>query len=559
MDHRDRREQRAGGAKGPSNGQGKGPGGRFADGDRRQSERRGGAGFKPGAARRGAWAGDKPAGGARKGEKFEGGARTGKRSAGGARTDRKPGSGARTGAKPAGGAQRSAQNPTARDVALRALRDVARDNAYAAQALDRELSAARLSEEDRRLAAGLFYFTLENRLRIEHCLLARMKERPEPEIMDILSLAAAQILFMDRVPDHAAVDEAVKQTRAARRERQTALVNAVLRGLIRARDAGELTLPDREAEPERYISEKYSVRLELVERLVRAYGAQEAEQIVAWSPDRHSDTIRPNLLRMRGGEFEAWLDANGFAWSRGLVDGAYRVRGAGRLAAHEGYRGGLFSIQGESSMLAALALCVKPGMQVLDACAAPGGKSCLIAETMRGAGRVYAWDLHEHRVELIRAAARRLGLENIRPQVRDAAKRNESVEGAMDAVLVDAPCSGLGVMGDKPDIKYRLSVETIEALVPIQRAILETCAAYVRPGGLLVYSTCTILPEENREQIAAFLGAHPEFEPAADASWLPERLRDRYADGMLQVLPNRDDMDGFFIARLRRKAENYGG
>ena len=503
----------------------------------------------------GAWKDARPAGDAWNSGKPVDGARKDARPAGGAWKGGKPTDGARTGARFADGAQ----GPSARDVALRALRDVARDNAYAAQALDRELNAAHLSEEDRRLAASLYYYTLENRLRIEHCLLTRMKERPEPEIMDILSLAAAQILFMDRIPDHAAVDEAVKQARAARRERQTALVNAVLRGLIRARDAGELTLPDREAEPEKYISEKHSVRLELVERLVKAYGAEEAEQIVAWSPDRHSDTIRANLLRMGKEEFEAWLSANSFDWSQGRVNGAYRVRGAGRLAAHEGYRGGLFSIQGESSMLAALALCVKPGMQVLDACAAPGGKSCLIAEVMRGAGRVYAWDLHEHRVELIRAAQRRLGLENIRPQVRDAAKRVESIEGTMDAVLVDAPCSGLGVMGDKPDIKYRLSAETIEALLPIQRAILETCAAYVRPGGLLVYSTCTILPEENREQIDAFLAAHPEFEPAADAAWLPEALRPRYADGMLQVLPNRDDMDGFFIARLRRKAGNYGG
>ena len=444
-------------------------------------------------------------------------------------------------------------------MALRALKNVARDSAYAAQALDRELSAVQLPDGDRRLAASLFYFTLENRLHIEHCILSRVKARPEPEIMDILSLAAAQILFMDKIPDHAAVDEAVKQTRRARREGMTALVNGVLRGLIRDRDAGALALPDRASEPEAYISEKYSVALPLVERLVRAYGPEEAEQIAAWTPDRHSETIRPNRLRMSDAEFEAWLGANQFAWSRAAVPGAYRVAGAGRLAAHEGYRKGLFSIQGESSMLAAYALCARPGMQVLDACAAPGGKSCLVAELMRGAGRVYAWDLHEHRVELIRAAARRLELDNIRPQARDAAKRNENLEGAMDAVLVDAPCSGLGVMGDKPDIKYRLTPETIDALIPIQRAILDACAGYVRPGGLLVYSTCTILPEENQAQVAAFLKAHPEFAPAEDDGWLPDALKARYADGMLQLLPSRDGMDGFFIARLRRKADGYGG
>lgn len=446
------------------------------------------------------------------------------------------------------------EGPSARDVALKALRNVFRDNAYAAQALDRELSAVKLSDEDRRLAASLFYFTLENRLRIEKLIAAKVKSRPEPEIMEILDLAVAQILFMDKIPDHAAVDEAVKQTRRARKETMTALVNAVLRGLIRERDAGELALPDKETEPEKYISEKYSVALPLVERLVAAYGVELTEQIAAWSPDRHSDTIRPNRLTMSDEQFEAWLTENGFNWEKATVPGAYRVTGAGRLASHEGYRKGIFSIQGESSMLAALSMCVKPGMQVLDACAAPGGKSCLMAEIMKGAGRVYAWDLHEHRVELIKAAARRLGLENIRTQARDAARKNENLEGMMDAVLVDAPCSGLGVMGDKPDIKYRLTTDTIDALVPIQRDILNTCASYVRPGGLLVYSTCTILPEENENQVEAFLKAHPEFEMETSTAWLPEALRGGCENGMLQLLPSRDGIDGFFIARMRRKA-----
>ena len=451
------------------------------------------------------------------------------------------------------------KGPTARDAALNALRFVARDGAYAAQALDRALRDVQLSESDRRLAASIFYFALENRLRIETCLLAKLKERPEPEIMDILCLAAAQILFMDRVPDHAAVDEAVKQTRRARRERMTALVNAVLRGLIRDRDAGALTLPDRETEPEKYISQKYSISLPLAERLARAYGIEETERIAAWSPDRRCETVRPNQMRMTDAEFEAWLDKNNLKWEPGIVPGAYRIVNAGRLAAHEGYRRGVFSIQGESSMLAARALEAKPGMQVLDACAAPGGKSCLIAEAMRGAGRVYAWDLHEHRVDLIRAAAKRLGLDNIRPQVRDASRPSETLAGMMDAVLVDAPCSGLGVMGDKPDIKYRLTAEGIDALVPIQRSILDTCAAYVRPGGLLVYSTCTILPEENAAQVADFLARHPEFEPDDGSAWLPDALRGSWADGQIQILPSRDGMDGFFIARLRRKAGVYGG
>lgn len=210
-------------------------------------------------------------------------------------------------------------------------------------------------------------------------------------------------------------------------------------------------------------------------------------------------------------------------------------------------------------MLAALAMEVKPGMQVLDACAAPGGKSCLMSEIMRGAGRVYAWDLHAHRVELIRAAARRLGLENIRPQARDARVKNESLLGAMDAVLVDAPCSGLGVMGDKPDIRYRLKEADVAALLPVQRDLLETCSAYVRPGGRLVYATCTILPEENVEQVKSFLLRHPEFAPDGEMQHLPQSLKTQVREGMLQILPGQEELDGFFIARLVRKADVHVG
>jgi len=464
------------------------------------------------------------------------------------------------GGKKSGGFKKAAPKknappkPSARDVAFKAIRNVFRDNAYAAQALDRELSAVHLSDEDRRLAASIFYFTLENRLRIEKILRSYMKERPEGDIPEILNIAAAQILFMDKIPDHAAVDEAVKMTRKTGKESMTKLVNGVLRNLIRDRDEGKLTLPDREAEPEKYISMKYSVALELVERLVKAYGVDLTEEIAAHQADLHADTIRPNRLRMTDAEFEAWLLESGLNWEKANVPGAYRITGAGKIASHEGYRKGIFSIQGESSMLAAYAVCAKPGMQVLDACAAPGGKTCLMAEMMKGAGRVYAWDLHEHRAELIRAAAKRLELDNIRAQARDAAKRNENLDLSMDAVLIDAPCSGLGVMGDKPDIKYRLTNETIEALIPIQKGILETCAAYVKKGGLLVYSTCTIIPEENALQIASFLEAHPEFEADNDDSWLPENLRDGYQNGMIQLLPCRDGVEGFFIARLRRKA-----
>ena len=442
---------------------------------------------------------------------------------------------------------------TARDAALRALQDVARGDAFAAQALDRRLEEARLRPDDRRLAAGIFYSAVENRLYIA-CLLDRfLEQKPEPVVNDILHIASAQLLFMDRVPDHAAVDEAVKQTRAARREGFAGLVNAVLRGLIRARDAGELAIPDREVDPLAWLSVRYSIARPAARRLIDAYGLENAAQIAGWTPPRREQTVRPNRLRMGEVAFERWLDERQLKWRRGTAAGAYIIEDAGNLAASEGYRQGLFSIQGESAMLAALAVAPAPGMQILDACAAPGGKTCLLAERMGTSGRVHAWDVHPHRVELIRAAARRLGLENVRPAERDARSLPESMKLMMDAVLVDAPCSGLGVIAEKPDIKYRQTEESLTALPPLQRQILEACAGAVKVGGLLVYATCTLLPEENEGQVRAFLARHPEFEPDAGADWLPERLRPHLADGMVQILPHRDGLEGFFIARLRRK------
>ncbi len=442
---------------------------------------------------------------------------------------------------------------TARDAALCALTNVIQNGAYASIALDRQLSERNLSPEDRRLATSIFYLAAENRLRIEYALNKFLNTQPEPTVWDILHIAAAQILFMDRIPDRAAVDEAVKQVRAAGREGLTGMVNGVLRNLVRAKEAGETLLPERDEDPIRYISIVHSLSEHIVRRLVEAYGLEEAESIAAFRPTERVQTLRPNRMLTTPEEFGAYLTANGVKWEKGVVEDAFLCSGGGDLTALEGYRKGMFSIQGESSMLAALAVEAKPGMAVLDACAAPGGKSAVIAEAMNGAGRVYAWDVHEHRVELLRAMSSRLRLYNLRPSVHDARRALESLELTLDAVLVDAPCSGLGVIADKPDIKYRLTEANLNELVPLQKDILAACATHVKVGGLLVYSTCTILPEENEKQVRAFLAEHPEFEPDTDASYLPEKYRPLVKDGMLQLLQHRDGLEGFFIARMRRK------
>ena len=440
---------------------------------------------------------------------------------------------------------------SSRRVALEIFQDVLRKDAYAALSLDERLKNANLSQLDKRFCASIVYRTLENLIRIDYALSFFLKDAEglEPTVRDILRISACQLLFHDRIPDNAVVDEAVKLTRNAGLEGLTGLTNAVLRALAREKD--EIKWPGRE-EGTRYLSVMYSVPLWLAQRLTEAYGGDTAERICAYRSDAHYTVIRPNLIRFTDDEFDRLLQKKVWDVERGLAPHAWRVRMASEIARDADYFAGNFSIQGESSMLAAQAVDAKMGMQILDCCAAPGGKSAYLAELMKGSGRVYAWDVHEHRVTLIRAMMRRLQLDNIRPVVRDAAVLKEDLAGAMDAVLLDAPCSGLGVMDNKPDIKLRATPESVKELTLTQEKLLNTCCQYVKKGGALVYSTCSVLPEENGDQVKKFLASHPDFVMAPLPGSIPERFAALYGDAGLQLLPHRDGVEGFFIARMRR-------
>lgn len=221
------------------------------------------------------------------------------------------------------------------------------------------------------------------------------------------------------------------------------------------------------------------------------------------------------------------------------------------IARDADFLAGNFSIQSESSMMACMAVAPKRGMKVLDCCAAPGGKSCYLAEMMGGTGRVQAWDLYPHRVALIEAQIKRLGLENVRPMTRDAATHRADLDRTMDAVLLDAPCSGLGVISEKPDIKLHVSEDSINELTALQSRLLDTVCEYVRTGGTFVYSTCSVLKDENQRQIEAFLERHPDFRIVPLPETIPEHFR-RYESTGLQLLPYRDGVEGFYICRMER-------
>ena len=440
-----------------------------------------------------------------------------------------------------------------RRVALDTLLDVSGKGAYASLALEKRLDGAKLSERDRAFVTKLVYGTIEKRIQLDWRIDQYIDKDKEldPTLREILRMGAYQLFCLDRVPDMAAVDESVTLTRAMGLEGLTGLTNAVLRSMIR--EPEKVVFPKPEEDPVRYLSITFSAPEELCRLLVDAYGEHEAMEILRYKPEGSPVVLRANRMRCPDERLERLLLDEGLNWTRGIVPGTYVIRNAGDLTALRGYANGLYTIQGESSVLAARAIQAQPGQVILDACAAPGGKSAVLSEEMQDSGRVYAWDTHPHRVELIRRTAERLHLENIRPMIRDASQPRPEMDATIDAALVDAPCSGTGVISEKPDLKYRITEDGVRSLCGVQASILEAVAPMVKPGGTLVYSTCSILPAENTQRVRAFLDAHPEYEPYPMGDLLPEAIRGKETAEGLQLLAHQDGMDGFFIARLRRK------
>ena len=493
----------------------------------------------------------------------------GKPAAGGKRIFGKPAPGGEKPfrkAEPAGGAVRrgapagrpaSGTKPAepeglaSRRAALKVLRAVTEEGAYASLTLDRVLQGSGLNAADRRLVSRLVYDTLDRLVWLDHMLSQVMaREDTDIRLKNILRLGACQILLEDRIPESAATNTCVLLCAENGMEALKGVCNGILRNLVRKKD--ELTLPDPETEPERAFAVRNSLPLWLGNRLREEWGAEEAEKIAAYREPDGAMIIRRNLLKTDEAAFEEILNRK--VWKKEPADlpDARRISGAMDIARDADFLAGAFSIQSEPSMMACLAMGVRRGMQVLDCCAAPGGKTCYLSELMGDTGRVQAWDVHGHRVELIAAQQRRLGLENIRPIMRDAAKYREDLDTRMDAVLLDAPCSGLGVISEKPDIKLRVTEESTEELIRLQEKLLDTVCRYVKPGGVLVYSTCSVLKAENELQIRAFLDRHPEFEAEKLPASVPEKFR-QYEGLGLQLLPHRDGTEGFYICRMRRK------
>ena len=443
-------------------------------------------------------------------------------------------------------------NLAPRRVALETLLDVSRSDAYASLALDKRLAAARMYHRDRAFVTQLVYGTLENRITLDWRIDQFLEgdKEVEPTVREILRMGAYQLFYLDRVPDMAAVDESVSLTRAMGFEALTGLVNAVLRNMIRGKE--NVVWPKPTEDPVKYLSVMFSVPQELAQMLIDAYGEHGALEILRYRPRERAVTVRVNYLRCDDSRLRALFADDELEFEPGIVPGMYKVHHAGDLTRMRAFQNGLFTIQGESSVIAARMVGAKPGQAVLDACAAPGGKTAVLSEMMNDTGRVYAWDTHAHRVELIRGTAARLKLENVRPAVKDAAAPRPDMDLTLDAALVDAPCSGTGVMLEKPDVRYRVTRAGVESLCRTQGDILDAIAPMLKVGGTLVYSTCSILPQENEAQVRAFLERHPEYQIVPMASELPQELAAHEGEFGLQMMAHRDHTDGFYVCRMRR-------
>jgi len=440
-------------------------------------------------------------------------------------------------------------NHSARETALRVLISCRTNGAWADAALKAQLTRDELSGADAALCSRIVYGVMQNRMLLDFYIGSYCSQKPDhlqPPLLDILRIGTYQILYLDKVPDSAAVNESVNLAKLFKRGQASGLVNAVLRKISQNKE-NLPAIPDRDME--RYLSIKYSHPKWLVKRLMAILGREETEAYLVANNGVAPLTIQINPMKTTHEELISELEQSGVtARLHPWVSGCLELAGTGDLTGLNTFREGKFLVQDPAAHLVSLLAGVKSGQRVLDVCAAPGGKSFSAAFAMKDKGEILSCDLHENKLKRIREGAERLGIHCIETAAVDGRVNRPEWVNSFDTVLVDAPCSGLGIIRKKPDTRYK-KADDLFTLPVIQTAILENASSYVKPGGTLVYSTCTILPEENEQVADAFLAEHPDFVR------VPFELPDPVGktDGQLTLWPQRHGTDGFYICRMMRR------
>ncbi|MFJ7746987.1 16S rRNA (cytosine(967)-C(5))-methyltransferase RsmB [Peribacillus sp. NPDC097295] len=440
-----------------------------------------------------------------------------------------------------------------RDIALDILESVEKNQSYSNLLLNNLIKKHQLSAVDSGLLTEISYGTIQRKMTLDYYLQPYIKnpKKTQSWVINLLRLSVYQMVYLDKVPDHAIIFEAVEISKKRGHKGTQSMVNGVLRNIQRN---GVASFDDIKDERER-LSIEVSHPAWLINRWVEQYGFEKTKEMCEINLTAPLQTGRVNLKQISRNELISILTEEGYDVEASEFVPESIISYRGNLAHSESYKLGYLSIQDESSMLVAHALGAHDNDSVLDCCAAPGGKSMHIAEGLT-TGQVYALDLHEHKVKLIKEQAERLKLRNnIKTLVLDSRNVQEhfNKEG-FDRILIDAPCSGLGVMRRKPDVKYTKTNNDIMKLSNIQKQLLEAAAPLLKQGGQLVYSTCTVDKAENDNVAAAFLEKHPEFEMDATLSdRMPESVQPFVEGHTLQVFPQYFSSDGFFIASFRKK------
>jgi 16S rRNA (cytosine967-C5)-methyltransferase len=435
----------------------------------------------------------------------------------------------------------------ARLAAVDVIEDVLYKGAYSNIALSNRLNKSNLNVKDRSLATEIVYGTLKYKYTIDCILENFLKndlEKKNSYIKNILRISIYQIKYLDKIPEFAVVNEAVKLSKK-RSVKLSKLVNGVLRNFLRNKD--KLYLKDQD-----YIKKlcfKYSFDMWMVKLFVHQYGKDIAEDILNGLNSTPKVTVRVNNLKTNF--LESWneLKNNGYNLEKAkLCKDAIVINRGSSIEKNVLFNEGMISVQDESAMLPIISMDIEKNMILMDLCSAPGGKACYMAEIMENTGKVVACDIYENKIKLIRKNADRLGLKNIDAYVQDAQNYNPKMREKADRVLIDVPCSGLGIIRKKPEIKWNKNINQISDIISTQKKIMINAAKYVKPGGKLIYSTCTLNKNENEKNVDWFIENNPEFTLEkinfGDIDNIIYHKR-----GYVIILPNKN-MDGFFIAKM---------
>lgn len=426
--------------------------------------------------------------------------------------------------------------------ALDILNNMELSKSYSNIEINNMIISKNVSMEDKNLVSKLVYGVTENKILIDYYIksLSKVKlKKINYKVLNILRLGVYQIEFLDKIPDSAAVNEAVKLTKKVN-YKSSGFVNGILRNFIRNRE--KLKLPDFKENPEEYLSIKYSHPLWLIKRWNKEYGIEFTENLLKGNNKKPPLSLRVNTLKITRDKLIEKLNGEGIESSKsfksedGLIVEKLSIN---NMRNNKSYNEGLFIIQDESSMMVAENLDVKSGMTVIDVCAAPGGKTTHIAQKMNNEGKILAFDIYEHKINLIRDNYTRLGIHIIEEKIQDATLFNDEFFQIADRVLVDAPCSGFGIIRRKPEIKFSKTEDDIINLSKLQLDILNNASKYLKDDGILLYSTCSIEPLEDENVIELFLKENQNFS--------------LLGNGNVKFFPNVDDTDGFFISKLIKR------